>query len=176
VVVRGLAIEAVDAQEFDEFEQIPVVRVHAHRQDPLTHGWLTAPVAAVGHLIRTLTHARASYHAGMKLDGHLGSVEFNGQTVIIRKKMRGEVVVPLAAVQSVSIVPAGLGMSGIRFAVAGGSLAGQSVAMGRHKDLAQDPYAVTFRNGKKAAFQDLASAVNLARFTPTTPQDAPPTP
>jgi hypothetical protein len=109
----------------------------------------------------------------MKVNGHLGSVEFDGQQVTIRKKLRGAVTIPLSAVQSVSLIPAGIGMSGIRFAVAGGSLAGASVAIGVHKDVAQDPYAVTFRNGKKSDFQTLASAIDAARFAVLTPAPVP---
>lgn len=109
---------------------------------------------------------------GMKVNGHMGSVEFDGQQVTIRKTARGAVTIPLSAVQSVSVVPAGFGMSGIRFAVAGGTLAGPSAAFGNHKDVAQDPYAVTFRNGKKADFAALVAAVDAARFPAPAPVPA----
>lgn len=114
----------------------------------------------------------------MRIEGHFGSVEFDGRTVTVRKKLRGEVSIPLVSVQSVSIVPAGLGMSGIRFAVAGGTLAGASVALGNHKDVAQDPYALTFRNKHRGDFEGLANAVRAAQapapvpLVPQTPQDA----
>lgn len=102
--------------------------------------------------------------------GYMGEVSFDGRTVTIRKKMRGEVTLPLQAIQSVAIVPAGIGMSGIRFAIAGGTLSGDSKAIGSHRDLARDPYALTFRNKHKATFQALAAEINLARY-PNMPQD-----
>lgn len=94
--------------------------------------------------------------------GHLGSVTFDGQTVTVTKQVRGEVQLPVTAIQSVSIQRAGLGMRGIRFAVAGGTLARSSVALGSHRDLAKDPYALTFRKGRLEEFQALAAEVNSA--------------
>jgi hypothetical protein len=63
-------------------------------------------------------------------------------------------------------------MSGIRFAVAGGTLAGPSVAFGSHKDLAEDPYAITFRNKHRARFEALAASVRQAQHHG--PQPPPP--
>lgn len=95
--------------------------------------------------------------------GHMGSVEFDGTTVTIEKSMRGRQTIPLEHVTSVGIVNAGVGMRAIRFSVAGGSTAGRSVALGSHRDLASDPYALTFRKKRLGEFEELAQAVLAAR-------------
>lgn len=97
-----------------------------------------------------------------EVKGHLGSVEFDGQVVRVNKKMRGQQAMPVASIASVSIENAGIGMRAIRFSVAGGSAAGQSTAMGSHKDLAQDPYALTFKKGKLSEFEALQSEILTA--------------
>lgn len=95
--------------------------------------------------------------------GYLGSVSFDGQTVVIEKKLRGATRIPLSAIQAIGIERAGLGMKGVRFSVAGGTLAQASVAMGSHRDLAQDPYALTFRSGSLGKFQELVGQIEAAR-------------
>ena len=100
-----------------------------------------------------------------KATGHLGSVTFDGTTVRIAKKMRGEQVIPRDAVSAVSIEPAGIGMRAIRFSVAGGTAARSSVALGSHKDLAADPFAVTFRKKALPEFEALAAEIQAARAT-----------
>ena len=137
-----------------------LIAAHAFGQNPEVGPSLSSP---------------APYRLGVKIDGHLGSVEFNGGSVVVRKTARGEIRVPLAGIQSVSIIPAGFGMSAIRFAVAGGSApAGQANILVGHADVAQDPYAVTFRNGKKDRFRELVGAVEAARFVPAASAPAPP--
>lgn len=97
------------------------------------------------------------------VNGHLGSVTFDGTTVRVAKKLRGEQVIPLAAVGAVSIENAGIGMRAIRFSVAGGTSAGQSIALGSHKDTANDPFALTFKKKALPEFEALASQIQQAR-------------
>jgi hypothetical protein len=96
--------------------------------------------------------------------GHLGSVRFDGQTVTIEKKLKGRTQVPAGSVQAVTIERAGIGMRAIRFAVAGGSVAGPAVAMGSHRDAAKDPYALTFKKKALPEFEALVERVQAARF------------
>lgn len=95
--------------------------------------------------------------------GHLGSVTFDGSTVRLEKKMRGAQTIPLGNVAAVSIESAGIGMRAIRFSVAGGSMAGQSVAMGSHKDFANDPFALTFKKKALPEFEALVEQINASR-------------
>lgn len=95
--------------------------------------------------------------------GHLGSVTFDGETVVIEKKLRGATRIPVDNIQSISVEKAGIGMRGVRFAVAGGSQAHNQVALGAHKDLAQDPYGLTFRTKALPEFEALVSEVEAAR-------------
>lgn len=95
--------------------------------------------------------------------GHLGSIEFDGSVVRLEKKMRGTQTIPLGNVAAVSIEAAGIGMRAIRFAVAGGSIAGQSVALGSHKDFANDPFALTFKKKALPQFEALVEEINAAR-------------
>jgi Domain of unknown function (DUF4429)/Short C-terminal domain len=95
--------------------------------------------------------------------GHLGSVSFDGQTIVIEKKLRGATRIPVAAVQAVTIERAGIGMRAIRFSVAGGSLAHRQQALGNHKDAAQDPNALTFKKGSLHEFELFVAAVESAR-------------
>ena len=95
--------------------------------------------------------------------GHLGSVTFDGSLVRLEKKMRGTQTIPLSNVAAVSIENAGIGMRAIRFSVAGGTIAGQSVAMGSHKDFANDPFALTFKKKALPEFEALVSEINAAR-------------
>lgn len=97
------------------------------------------------------------------IKGHMGSISFDGQTVLVEKKLRGTTRVPLKAIQSISIERAGLGMKAIRFAVAGGTESGASVALGSHKDLAQDPYALTFKSKALPQFEELVRTLEGAR-------------
>ncbi len=101
----------------------------------------------------------------MKVKGYLGSVELGDGMVTIRKKPGGSTVVPLEAVQGVSIVPAGVGMKAIRVAVAGGTLHGPQTAIGSHRGMAHDPYAVTFYAWKSGRFEKFASEVMKATTT-----------
>ena len=95
--------------------------------------------------------------------GHLGNVTFDGSTVRVEKKMRGAQQIPIANIGAVSIENAGIGMRAIRFSVAGGTMAGQSVAYGSHKDIANDPFALTFRKKALPEFEALVEQVNAAR-------------
>lgn len=104
------------------------------------------------------------------LKGYLGSVEFDGATVTIRKKMRGQVRIPIGQIAAVVIVPAGIGMGGIRFDVAGGTTQRRVAAVGSHKDIASDPQALTFLVSRRAEFEKFASrvedAISAARERP----------
>lgn len=93
----------------------------------------------------------------------MGEIRFDGTNVTIAKKARGQVTFPVQSVQSVTIAPAGIGMAGIRFAIAGGTLAGPSKALGSHRDLAADPYALTFRKKRTADFEALLAQVEETR-------------
>jgi hypothetical protein len=95
------------------------------------------------------------------LHGHLGSVSFDGTTVTVSKKMRGESRIPLAQLTSVMIVPAGMGMRGIRFLTASGTT-GTVAPVGSHKDVAADPNGLTFRKKHLGEFQALADEVTAA--------------
>lgn len=95
--------------------------------------------------------------------GHLGSITLDGETVLIEKKLRGTTRVPVASIQAISIERAGVGMRGVRFAVAGGTGAQASTALGVHKDLAQDPYGLTFRSKALSEFEALVAQIEAAR-------------
>lgn len=95
--------------------------------------------------------------------GHLGNVTFAGSTVRVEKKMRGAQSIPLANIGAVSIENAGIGMRAIRFSVAGGTMSGQSVALGSHKDFANDPFALTFKKKALPEFEALVDQINAAR-------------
>lgn len=94
-----------------------------------------------------------------ELKGYMGSVSFDGRTVVVSKKMRGSTVIPIGQLSSVQLLPAGIGMSGIKFTVAGGVESTRGKPVGSHKDLASDPYALTFRSKHKASFEAFASEV-----------------
>ena len=79
--------------------------------------------------------------------------------------MRGEQAIPLTSIGAVSIENAGIGMRAIRFSVAGGTAAGASVALGSHKDLANDPFALTFKKKDMPEFEALAAEIQHARAT-----------
>lgn len=96
------------------------------------------------------------------LKGYLGSVEFDGSTVTIRKKLRGQVRIPIGQIAGVVIVPAGIGMGGIRFDAAGGTTQRRVAPIGSHKDLASDPQALTFRSSRRAEFEEFAVRVEDA--------------
>lgn len=95
--------------------------------------------------------------------GYMGSVSFDGAVVRIEKKLRGAQTVPIQSVSAVSIERAGIGMRGIRFSVAGGTMSAPSVVLGSHKDLANDPFALTFRKGALPEFEALAAEIQAAR-------------
>jgi hypothetical protein len=77
--------------------------------------------------------------------------------------MRGATRIPLTAIQAMSIERAGFGMKGIRFSVAGGTIAQAATALGSHKDLAQDPYALTFKSKAEADFAALIERIEAAQ-------------
>jgi len=95
--------------------------------------------------------------------GHLGSVTFDGSTIRVEKKMRGAQSIPLGSIGAVSIENAGIGMRAIRFSVAGGTMANQAVALGSHKDIANDPFALTFKKKALPEFEALVEEINAAR-------------
>lgn len=97
-----------------------------------------------------------------EVQGYAGSISFDGQTVVIRKKMRGETRVPIGAVSGVAIVPAGIGMRAVKVMASGSDGVSASVG-GSHKDLAGDPYALTFRRGKAGEFEALVGEIETAR-------------
>lgn len=97
-----------------------------------------------------------------ELKGYMGTVSFDGSTVTISKKMRGSQAIPVSAIASIGIEPAGLGMKGIRFSVAGGTLQRGVQPIGSHKNLAQDPFALTFKSGRVSEFEEFAALVRAA--------------
>jgi hypothetical protein len=109
-------------------------------------------------------HLRVKIRHMTTVKGHLGSVGFDGATVRVEKKLRGAQAIPLGSLGAVSIENAGIGMRAIRFAVAGGTMAGQSVALGSHKDLANDPFALTFKKKALPEFEALVNEINAARI------------
>jgi hypothetical protein len=98
----------------------------------------------------------------MRIDGYMGSVEFDGRQVTVHKKLRGSTVVLLPHVTGISIENAGIGMRAIRVATAGGSVAGRQVALGSHQQMARDPYALTFRKKHVPEFEAFRDAVYAA--------------
>jgi hypothetical protein len=104
--------------------------------------------------------------------GYLGSVSFDGQTVVVQKKGRGKTRIPIEAVAGVLLLPAGPGMRGIKFAAEGGGTTAAPV-FGSHKALANDPYALTFRSKHEASFAALAGEVERARARPRSMAPAP---
>lgn len=100
-----------------------------------------------------------------EVKGYMGSVSFDGTTVRVSKRLRGQQSIPLAQITSVGMLNAGPGMRAIRFSVAGGSIAAPAVALGSHKDFARDPYALTFRTKRLPEFEALAAEVETARTT-----------
>lgn len=97
-----------------------------------------------------------------QVQGHLGSISFDGRTVAVTKKARGETRVPLAQVQAVEIGRAGIGMRYMRIVAAGASNIVTSTALGSHKDAAQDPTAVTFRSKHEPDFVALRDEIEAA--------------
>jgi hypothetical protein len=98
------------------------------------------------------------------LNGYMGSVSFDGQMVTVEKNLRGRVQFPASAVSSVMIVPAGMGMRGIKFTLSGGTDARRQMPMGSHKDVASDPYGLTFRKKHEAKFAALAYDIQRAAW------------
>lgn len=96
--------------------------------------------------------------------GYMGSVSFDGEFVTISKAMRGDTTISVSSINAISIEPAGLGMKGIRFAVGGGSDSRKKVKVGgSHKKVAEDPYGLTFRSGRKDEFEAFANEVRRAQ-------------
>lgn len=107
-----------------------------------------------------------------KLDGHMGSVSFDGHTVTVTKKFRGETRIPVGQIASVVIEPAGIGYKGIRFATSATSTS-EIKPIGSHADVASDPNALTFKSGRSAEFEALAQAVEAAIHSGPAPAAAP---
>ena len=97
------------------------------------------------------------------IDGYLGSLTFDGSVVTIHKKIRGDTRVYVSQITGISFENAGVGMKGVRFATAGGTIAGRSKAFGSHKDLASDPYALTFKSGRLDEFKQFSDAIEATR-------------
>ncbi len=110
------------------------------------------------------------------LKGHMGSVEFDGNTVSIHKSMRGQVRIPLDQIAGIALVPAGIGMSGIRFDTSGGTTQRRIERFGSHGDIASDPQALTFHSGRKAEFAQFAAHVEAAISAQRSPYSRPPAP
>lgn len=100
----------------------------------------------------------------MELQGHMGSVAFDGHVVTISKTMRGQVSIPVSSVGSVVIIPAGIGMRGIKFTAEGSSVVKKAKAKGSHGKLAKDPYALTFKKAAEPEFAALMQQVLAARI------------
>lgn len=97
--------------------------------------------------------------------GIMGSVTLDGDTVVIRKWMRGETRVYLDQISGVSIEPAGIGIKAIRFITAGGVPSRRPRPVAGARGVADDPQALTFgakRRGEFAAFADLVNAARRA--------------
>ncbi len=103
----------------------------------------------------------ATPEGSLKVDGYMGSVLFDGETITISKTARGATRIPVQQIASVAIEPAGLGMKGIRFLTSASST-GRVKALGSHKDLASDPQTLTFRSGRLGEFETLAQRVEAA--------------
>lgn len=96
--------------------------------------------------------------------GHFGSITFDGKTVVLDKKLTGTTRIPVGSIQAVSIERAGFGMKGVRFSVAGGTVASSHTTPGgKHSDLAKDPYAITFRSKALPEFEGLIGKIEAAR-------------
>lgn len=98
----------------------------------------------------------------MRVEGYMGAVEFDGRQVVVHKATRGSSAVLINHITGISIEKAGVGMRAIRFSTAGGSVAGRQVAFGSHRQMATDPYALTFRKGREAEFAAFRDAVLAA--------------
>ena len=95
--------------------------------------------------------------------GYHGSITFDGRTVAITKRMRGETRIPVARIAEIEMGRAGIGMSYIRFATAGtgyGSKAGRSLKS--HRDVAGDPEVLTFRRKRQDEFAALRAEIEAA--------------
>lgn len=96
----------------------------------------------------------------------MGRIEFDGSMVTIEKTARGRVQFPVSSVSSVMLVPAGFGMTGIKFTVSGATEVQNVKALGSHKDIAKDPYGLTFRKKNRPDFENLVEHINYARVNP----------
>lgn len=76
--------------------------------------------------------------------------------------MRGQVRIPVEQIAGISLVPAGIGMQGIRFDLAGGTQRQKVGPLGSHKDLAGDPQALTFASSRLPEFTWFAEQVEAA--------------
>jgi hypothetical protein len=109
----------------------------------------------------------------MDVKGYLGKVIFDGQTVIVKKRMSGESRILVASIVAVEAGPAGLGMRFIRFATAA-SATRNTAPFGKHEAMANDPNALTYSWHRKAEFEELAAAVQAAMREGATTPGAPP--
>lgn len=100
----------------------------------------------------------------MDVKGYGGRVSFDGTTVTLSKRGRGETRFNAERVQAVEFSRAGFGMRAIRFVLAGTEAvqSGRSV-IGDHRSFAVDPYALTFRKRREPLFRELRNAVEEAK-------------
>ena len=97
----------------------------------------------------------------MRVEGHEGNIDFEGQQLTVTKKRRGSSVILVSRVGGVVINKVGIGRYAIRFAVAGSSYAPRTDLGPRTRALA-DPYALTFPKKSLAEFEALREAVMAA--------------
>lgn len=102
----------------------------------------------------------------MRLKGHLGWVEADGQYVTVGKALLGgDTAIPLAQVDGFTFVRADIGLRAMRVTVAGGSL---HQIVRNKRQTAADPYAVMFRSGREPEFRAFAEAVMAAKAKTST--------
>lgn len=106
----------------------------------------------------------------MKVEGHTGTVYFDGSTIRIERKKalgrlsagKGEKIIPLAAITSVQVKPAGAMVNGfIQFTVPGG-IEGRGGFGSQTFDAVADENSIIFRKKSQAAFEALRDAVQHA--------------
>lgn len=91
----------------------------------------------------------------------MGTLTFDGSTVVLEKKARGATRIPVGSIQAVTIEKAGIGMRAIRFAVGGGTVS--NGARNTHKEFASDPYALTFKAKAQPEFEAMVSLIEARR-------------
>lgn len=93
------------------------------------------------------------------MKGYQGRISYDGRTITVAKRLRGEVTIPAEQVTAVEILRAGIGMMAIRFTVAGPTAPARTTAIGSTKDALNDPYSLPFRSGRRREFEALRDAV-----------------